>query len=148
MTTVQVAGGGGHIPNTHTVPPLNPQQGQVVSGQILTSADYAMIGGELARAGLSRSAISDMMGRIERTVDRVARTAARECALELLADITVMVQETHRASAMEVHRQISNKTLGFGGLAHRACAQIAYNVAESMPRQAPPPAQPILGSLR
>lgn len=148
MTTVQVPGNnsGGYVPNTQTVPPLSPDQ--LVSGQILTPADYAMMGGELARAGLSRSAISDMMGRIERSVRRASQAAARQTCLELLADLTTMVQETHQAAAMEIYRQITNRTGGFGGLTHRTCADIAYRVAQGAPRQDPPPAQPILGSLR
>lgn len=121
----------------------------VFDGQLLSPADYAMIGGSLGQAGYSQDAISSLMGAIERSAVKAAQQAARAVAFEMLPLLTAAIQATHTAATGEIYRQITNRMGGVGGvLGHRQCAQIALNVGAAAPRQTPVPAQPIVGTIR
>jgi hypothetical protein len=121
---------------------------QPLTGQIMTPADVALIGGQLGAAGYTQVQIGEIMGMVEREAFAAAQEVARRVSMAVMSKMTEAVQRVHTNAAMEIHRQLSNEQLGFGGLlAHRKCAAIALNVANTAPRQMPPP-PPIIGSVR
>ncbi len=118
-----------------------------LTGTVLTAADMARLGGELARAGFGDQQIQLVMSEITAAVEQAAAIASQTVALKMLNIVSGLVQNTHNAAAMEVYRRITNKTGGWGGLTHRNCADIAWQVAQSIPRQAPPPATTTRGPV-
>jgi len=131
---------------TQVQPVAHPAQ--PLTGQIMTPADVALIGGQLGAAGYSQVQIGEIMGMVEREAFAAAQEVARRVAMAVMSKMTEAVQRVHSNAAMEIHRQLTNKTLGFGGMVtHRHCAEIALTVANSAPRQLPPP-PPIHGSVR
>jgi hypothetical protein len=128
--------------------PGDQHQSQPITGQIMTAADVALVGGQLGAAGYSQVQIGEIMGMVEREAFAAAQEVARRVAMAVMGRMTESVQRAHSYAAMEIHRQLTNKTMGFGGMiTHRDCAAIALNVANSAPRQLPP-APPIHGSVR
>jgi hypothetical protein len=125
------------------------QQQVALSGHVFTPADHAVFGGELGKAGFDSNEISELMGFIERESTTAAMTAARQVALAVANKIVSTIQLTHYNTSMEIYRRLSNKNGGTGGiLGHRGCCQIAFDVANAVPRHGPAPAQPIIGSPR
>jgi hypothetical protein len=97
-------------------------------------ADYAGLGGLLAAGGYTATQISEIMGLVERSSFNAAQRASREVALAVVERMAVTLQSVHRNAALEVWRQISNRTGGWGGVTvHRECANIALRVANSAP---------------
>lgn len=130
-----------------------PQQaidpGPSISGHILSPTEYAIFGTKLGAAGFSQQLVSEMMGRMERRAMQLAVGMATTLVTETVSDLAGTIQRVHYNSATEVHRQISNRMGGFGGVtAHRRCAEIAWAVANGTPLHAPIPASPIVGSVR
>jgi hypothetical protein len=127
-----------------------PQQSMnALVGQILTPADHMVMGGQLSQAGIDDAEISNLIGLIERTASENARQAARDTALSLLPVFIDLIKKTHATTDMDIHRRLTNKTAGFGGLVtHRDCAQIALDVANGTPSHVPAQARPIIGSIR
>jgi PIN domain nuclease of toxin-antitoxin system len=129
----------------------DPIQGQqvVLSGQVFTPADHAVFGGQLGKAGFTSTEISELMGAIEREAMTAAMNAGRQVALAAVNRIVQTISLTHYNTAMEIYRRLSNKNGGTGGIiGHRACCQIAFDVANSLPTHAPAAASPIIGSPR
>lgn len=125
------------------------QSMHAIAGSVLTPADHAVMGAQLGQAGLADAEVSNLMRLIEETAFQQAKAAARNTALSLMPVLTKLIQDTHYNGAMEIHRRLSNKLGGFGGVtAHRGCAQIAWDVAQATPRHVPPAASPIIGSVR
>lgn len=121
---------------------------QPLTGQIMTPADVALIGGQLGAAGYTQVQIGEIMGMVERECWAAAQEVSRRVALTVMSKMTEAVQRVHSNAAMEIHRQLVNQDMGFGGMfRHRNCAAIALTVANTAPRQMPPP-PPIHGSVR
>src|SRR5262245_11866593 len=118
---------------------MNEQQSMhALAQQVISPTDHAVMGGEMARSGLSGTEISNLVGLIERVAVDQAANAARSTALALIPILTKLVQDTHRSTAMEIHRLLSKRAAGFAGLVtHRDCADIALAVANTPPRHAP-----------
>lgn len=120
-----------------------------ISGQILTPGDHMVAGAQLGQAGFDEAEVSNLMRLIEERAFQEAKQAARNTAMSMLPLLTDMIKRTHAATAMEIYRQLSNQTGGWGGTTiHAKCARIAYNVASSIPRHEAPAAEPIIGSVR
>jgi hypothetical protein len=128
----------------------DPQQSMnALAGQVLTPTDHVVIGAQLGQAGLNNSEVSNLIGLIERTAQEMALKAARDTALSIVPVITKLIADTHQQAALEIYRRITNQTGGFGGVTvHRKCAQIAWDVSQSVPRHVAVSATPILGSVR
>jgi hypothetical protein len=125
------------------------QSMSALAADIFTPADHAVLGAQLGQAGLNETEVSNLMRLIEDTAYTQAKAAARATALNLVPVFMKLLADTHRETALEIHRRLANRTGGLGGVTlHARCADIAHQVAMSTPRHVPPSAHPIVGSIR
>lgn len=112
-----------------------PQQSMAaLAGTVISPADHAVLGAQMASAGLSESEVSNLIGLVERAALEAAHDAARWVALSVAPVMMKLVRDTHKAAAMEVYRRVSKKSAGLAGLiTHKDCAQIALDVANNAP---------------
>ena len=111
-----------------------PRDPQVHAAQVLSEADYALIGAQAAQAGFSQSQISRLLATVERAALQAAQVAARQTAMAIVPELMATIRDTHTATAQRIATQIGNLTGGWGGqTVHRRCVQIAMQEMLSTP---------------
>lgn len=101
------------------------------SSRVLTAADHAVLGVQMAEAGLNGTEARMVLAMVE----QAAQDAARQVALAVAPALLKLVHDTHASTAKEIERRISTLPSLLGGLgSHRACAAIARDVGTQAPR--------------
>jgi len=106
----------------------------VHAAQVLSQADYALIGAQAAQAGFNQSQISRLLATVERAALEAAQTAARQTAMAIVPELLVTIRDTHVTTASRIATKISSLTGGWGGqTVHRRCVEIATQEMWSTP---------------
>lgn len=103
--------------------------------QILTPAEQAVLGAQMAQAGLEELEITALLGLIEQETQKAAAVAARQTALGVASAIMKLVRLTHDATCQRIYTKIQAQTSSMWGQSlHRNCLLTVQAEMNSLPR--------------
>lgn len=103
--------------------------------QILTPSEQAVLGAQMAQAGLEELEITALLGLIELETQKATAVAARQVALGVASSIMKLVRLTHDATCQRVYTKVQAQANGVIGQAmHRHCLRIIEAEMNSLPR--------------
>lgn len=117
-----------------------PGQGGVIplGSTILTGTDHAVLGAQLGSIGLEPTQVAALMALVESLAAEAAKDIGKKIGLALVPMMANMVEQTHRATALRIMREIQLNAGSAILASHTKCIRAAWDESERKPSQVVP----------